>query len=257
MAHDNDQPGITTGRAARPRRARDRARTEADLLAVAFELLQRDGVFAGLNLQEVAERAGVNRGQIYQYFGDRRSLLRAAVASHAREWAAGAKRHWEMPFARRRGAMFRAALANPQVTQVEALLAIDGDTGYHALPELARTEAALDRDQRTGELSADADAVAMHVLMVAAYKGYLIFRESFARDVGVPVEQLDARVLAAHDQVLAAVTGQAEPAAGEPDTDDAEVLPANHPERSAVSRLGREGSPEIVPLADSVYTKTP
>jgi len=188
------------------RRSRDRARTEADLLEAAFELLQRDGVFAGLNLQEVAERAGVNRGQIYQYFGDRRSLLRTAVTHRAREWAAGAARHWEMPFARRRRAMFRHALTSPEVTQVEALLAIDGDTDYHALPEIGRTRAALERDQRSGELPADSDAVALHAFMVAAYKGYLIFREPFARDIGVPVEQLDARVLAVHDQVLGALT---------------------------------------------------
>ncbi|HXT88556.1 MAG TPA: helix-turn-helix domain-containing protein [Trebonia sp.] len=189
----------------RRRRGRDRARTEADLLEAAFELLQRDGVFAGLNLQEVAERAGVNRGQIYQYFGDRRSLLRSAVAYRAREWAAGAARHWEMPFAKRRRAMFRHALASPEVAMVEALLAIDGDTEYRAMPEIERTRAALERDKQAGDLPPDADAVAVHAFMVAAYKGYLVFREPLARDIGVPVEELDARMLAVHDQVLDAL----------------------------------------------------
>lgn len=189
------------------RRSRDRARTEADLLEAAFELLQRDGVFAGLNLQEVAERAGVNRGQIYQYFGDRRSLLRSAVAYRARAWAAGAARHWDMPFASRRRAMFRHALGSPEVALVEALLAIDGDAGYHPMPEIERTRAALERDQRSGDLPADADAVALHAFMVAAYKGYLVFREPLARDVGVPVEQLDARVTAVHDRLLSALAG--------------------------------------------------
>jgi AcrR family transcriptional regulator len=187
------------------RRLRDRARTEADLLEATFDLLQRDGIFAGLNLQEVAARAKVNRGQIYQYFGDRRSLLRAAVAHRAREWAAGAKWHWEASFLGRRKAMFRSALANPGTTLVEALLAIDGDPDYHVLPEIEKTRAALERDQRTGDLPADADAVAMHAFMVAAYKGYLIFRTSLARDIGVPVEELDARVLAVHDQVAEAM----------------------------------------------------
>jgi hypothetical protein len=86
---------------------------------------------------------------------------------------------------------------------VEALLAIDGDPDHHVLPEIEKTRAALERDQRTGDLPAD--AVAMHAFMVAAYKGYLIFRTSLARDLGVPVEQLDARVLAVHDQVLEAM----------------------------------------------------
>ena len=193
-----------TGAAGR-RRARDRARTEADLLEAAFGLLQRDGVFAGLNLQEVAERADVNRGQIYQYFGDRRSLLRSAVAYRAREWAAGAARHWEMPFAKRRRAMFRHALASPEVAMVEALLAIDGDPAYSAMPEIERTRAALERDMQSGDLPPGSDALALHAFMVAAYKGYLVFREPLARDIGVPVEDLDARMLAVNDQVLDAL----------------------------------------------------
>lgn len=216
-----DQLAAGAGRARRPR---DRARTEADLLDAAFALLQRDGVFAGLNLQEVAERAGVNRGQIYQYFGDRRSLLRSAVAYRARAWAAGARRHWDMPFARRRRAMFRYALANPEVTMVEALLAIDGDAGYHALPEIERTKAALERDQRSGDLPAGSDAVALHAFMVAAYKGYIVFREALARDLGVPVGQLDARVAAVHDQVLEALAGRAGAAPG-----GSPAAPPRHP----------------------------
>ncbi|HVX53763.1 helix-turn-helix domain-containing protein [Nocardioides sp.] len=187
---------------AQRRRSRDRARTEADLLEATFELLERDGIFGGVNLQEVADRAGVNRGQIYQYFGDRRSLLRSAVAHWAKAWAAGAKRHWEASFIQRRRAMFRDALADPRVTLVEALLAMDGDPDYHVLPELARTRAALERDQRSGDLPADADAVAMHAFTVAAYKGYVIFREALARDIGVPVDELDQRVLAVYDRVL-------------------------------------------------------
>ncbi|HVV20906.1 MAG TPA: helix-turn-helix domain-containing protein [Pseudonocardiaceae bacterium] len=191
----------TAEQAAQRRRLRDRARTEADLLEATFDLLQRDGIFAGLNLQEVADRAKVNRGQIYQYFGDRRQLLRAAVAYRAREWAASAKHHWEASFLGRRTAMFRSALANPGSTLVEALLAIDGDPDYHALPEIDRTRAALERDQKTGDLPPHADAVAMHAFMVAAYKGYLIFRTAMARDLGVTVTELDARILAVHDEV--------------------------------------------------------
>jgi AcrR family transcriptional regulator len=184
------------------RRGRDRARTETDLLEATFDLLQRDGIFAGLNLQEVADRAGVNRGQIYQYFGDRRSLLRAAVAHRARLWAKGAKGHWEASFVQRRSAMFRNALANPEVNLVEALLAIDGDPEYQGLPEIDRTRAALERDQREGSLPEEADAIAMHAFTVASYKGYAIFRTALARDIGVPVEELDGRVLAVFDRVL-------------------------------------------------------
>jgi AcrR family transcriptional regulator len=185
-----------------PRRSRDRARTEANLLEATFELFERDGIFAGLNLQEVAERSGVNRGQIYQYFGDRRSLLRAAVAHQARIWAAGARRHWELSFTQRRSAMFRSALAHPRTTLVEALLAIDGDPDYHVLPEIERTREALSRDIEVGDLPAGSDGIAIHVFMVAAYKGYLVFREALARDIGIPVEELDARILPVHDRLV-------------------------------------------------------
>ena len=36
-------------------------------------------MLGGLNLREVAEAAGVNRGNIYHYFGSRQELLRAAI----------------------------------------------------------------------------------------------------------------------------------------------------------------------------------
>lgn len=197
--------GIRTDDTAQGRRARDRARTEADLLQATFELLERDGVFAGLNLREVAARAGVNRGQIYQYFGDRRSLLRAAVADRARRWAAQAKHHWAAPFVERRRAMFRSELGNPGVTSIEALLAVDADPDFRVMPEIDRTRAALKRDVQSGALPADADALAMHAFTVAACKGYVVFREVIARDAGLPVDELDARVSAVYDTVLAAL----------------------------------------------------
>ena len=104
--------------------------------------------------------------------------------------------------------MFRHALARPEVAMVEALLAIDGDTAYRVMPEIERTRAALERDRQSGDLPADSDAVALHAFMVAAYKGYLVFRVPLARDLGVTVEDLDTRVLAVHDQVLDALAAR-------------------------------------------------
>ena len=192
---------------AQPRRARDRSRTETDLLETTFELFQRDGIFAGINLKEVADRSGVNRGQIYQYFGDRRSLLRAAVAYRIQIWMQGAKRHFDLSFAQRRRAMFRSALENPDTTLVEALLALDGDPDYHPMPELTRTREALERDLATCHLPAGSDAIAMHAFMVAAYKGYIVFRTALARDIGISVQELDKRILKVHDQVADILAG--------------------------------------------------
>ncbi|MCP4004306.1 MAG: helix-turn-helix transcriptional regulator, partial [bacterium] len=57
----------------------NRADTERRLIDAALDLIRRNGVLAGLNLREVADGAGVNRGNIYHYFGSRRELLRAAI----------------------------------------------------------------------------------------------------------------------------------------------------------------------------------
>lgn len=44
---------------------RSRAETERRLIDAALDLIRRNGVLTGLNLREVADGAGVNRGNIY------------------------------------------------------------------------------------------------------------------------------------------------------------------------------------------------
>ena len=61
------------------KKKRSRAETEQKLIEVALKLLRDKGILAGLNLREVADGAGVNRGNIYHYFGSRQELLRAAI----------------------------------------------------------------------------------------------------------------------------------------------------------------------------------
>ena len=63
----------------KPKQRRNREETERRLIDVALDLIRKNGVLAGLNLKEVAEGAGVNRGNIYRYFGSRQELLRAAI----------------------------------------------------------------------------------------------------------------------------------------------------------------------------------
>ncbi|MFE2108888.1 TetR/AcrR family transcriptional regulator [Kitasatospora sp. NPDC059463] len=194
-----------TGRPRRRRRSRQE--TEADLLDAARRLLHRDGVLAGVNLREIATEAGVNHGQIYQYFGSRQALLRASVADLVdRQAAEQEPQFWDLPFAERRAAMFRHRLAEPEVVRLEALLALDGDEGVTALPRFARTRRSLERDQRDGALPADSDAVAAHVMAASALVGYVIFREAYARDTGIPLDDLDARAEHAYAQMIAGLT---------------------------------------------------
>lgn len=175
------------------RAQRDREATEAELLAAALRLLERHGVLAGLNLREVADEAKVNRGLIYQYYGSRRALLRAALA--AMSWQREEVFHVgrSLPFRQRRRHVFRAALANPTQFKVEALLALDGDEELRLFPMLEETRRDLARDKREGTLPPDADEIVMHVMTAATYLGYCIFRDNLAREAGIPPEELDRR----------------------------------------------------------------
>jgi AcrR family transcriptional regulator len=64
----------------------------------------------GLNLREVADDAGVNRGNIYHYFGSRRELLRAAIAQRFESMAKAltSRQDQHAPFVERRIRAFQA-----------------------------------------------------------------------------------------------------------------------------------------------------
>ncbi|UDL97081.1 TetR/AcrR family transcriptional regulator [Streptomyces longhuiensis] len=193
-----DQPAAVPTK----RRRRTRQETEADLLDAALRLLERDGTLAGITLREVAKEAGVNHGQIYQYFGDRQTLLRAAIGRLLDTQTLGAQNHWEKPFSERVRAMLRYALDQPQLLRLEALLALDGDPELTLFPELEHTKAALERDRRDGHLPEDADGLVMHAMTAATYLGYCIFREALARDLGLDPDELDQRASAVYDLML-------------------------------------------------------
>ncbi len=62
-----------------PRQSRSRSVVEA-ILSAASEKLSRSGDEEQVTIQEVANRAGVGVGSLYDYFRDRRSLLAALAA---------------------------------------------------------------------------------------------------------------------------------------------------------------------------------
>ncbi|MFJ7948649.1 TetR/AcrR family transcriptional regulator [Streptomyces sp. NPDC096354] len=206
-----DQPAA----APTKRRRRTRQETEADLLDAALRLLERDGALAGITLREVAKEAGVNHGQIYQYFGDRQTLLRAAIGRLIDTKVLSAQSHWDKPFAERRRAMLQYALEQPQLMRLEALSALDGDPELSLFPELDRTRQALERDLREGELPEGADGLVMHAMTAATYLGYCIFREAIARDLDLDLEELDERASEVYDRMLEGLTTRG-PRHGEP-----------------------------------------
>ncbi len=188
----------------------DRSRTEARLLEAAISLVERDGVLGGISLLEVARESSVNRGQIYQYFGSRRALLRAALRQHS-WWPGRADVGWDeifrLPFPARRSTMFKMALEFSTFIRLAALLVLDRDPEAQVFPFASRQIAVMRADHERGTLRADVDPVAAHIMTVAAYMGYCIFREQFAKEFGVAPATLDRRAEVAYAQMVGGLAG--------------------------------------------------
>lgn len=189
------------------RRRRNRSETEADLRAAALKLLATRGPLAGLNLQEVADEADVNRVQIYQYYGTRQALLCAAIMEMLSARAEERQPLRDLPFADRRRAMFDHFLRQPELVKLEALLALDNQDELTVFVEIDKARRNLERDMQRGDLPADADGLVMHVMTAATYMGYCIFREVYARDTGIPLSELDKRAGAVYALMLEGLTG--------------------------------------------------
>ncbi len=173
---------------------KNRAETEQRLIDTALALLRRDGVLAGLNLREVADGAGVNRGNIYHYFGSRRELLRAAIA---RRFEAVAERI----VADRQGRRFverrlRGFRVNRSIydSHLRALLAIDGDDTVDPMPQYESALSSLRQDVINGDIDRAHDLEALQVALSAVLRGYRIFREPYAKRIETDVDDLDRRV---------------------------------------------------------------
>ncbi|MFD5655857.1 TetR/AcrR family transcriptional regulator [Streptomyces hirsutus] len=206
-----------SGQPSRPpkRRRRDRAETDALVLETVREMLCRDGALAGFTLQNVADEAGVNRVQLYQNFGSKQALLRAAISDLFQQTAESRAAHRYLPFKERRRWMFEQFLATPDLVRLEALLAQDGDQDFSVFPEFDLTVENLKTDMDNGALPPDADPVALHVLTAATYMGYCIFKEAFSRDTGVARDDLDMRVLNAFSDLLNRLTATPDGATGD------------------------------------------
>lgn len=184
-----------------------RAATEQALVRAARELLERDGVLAGLNLREVADRAGVNRALVYRYFGSRQELLRSALKESAATTFQELDEHDLAPFVERWRGAFRTESTNPEAIELMTLLMLDGLTPEpNRMPRRERVTALLRRAVERDELADDVDLIALHALLVSAHHGYALFRRSFAEALGVPPNELDDRVeTLLYDRMITAV----------------------------------------------------
>lgn len=181
----------------------DREATEAALVDAAVELTERDGVLSGLNLREVSDRAGVNRGLVYQYFGSRRGLLRAALYQQAAANIQDAAEAEELrlPFRERVARFFWMTLRRPAPIRLMTTLVLDGDERPKLMPRLASAQELMATEAEAGELPVD-DIDALHALVMSTVYGYSLYRSHLARQLGVPVEELDDRVGRSLDQLV-------------------------------------------------------
>jgi AcrR family transcriptional regulator len=173
---------------------RSRAETERRLIDVALDLILNKGVLAGLNLREVAEGAGVNRGNIYHYFGSRRELLRAAIARRFEAMAEHVVADSRgLSFVERRLRTFQLS-ATIHDSQLRALLVIDGDDTVDPMPRYEEMLSRLRQDVIDGDIDRGHDLEALQVALSALVRGYRIFREPFASRIDTDADDLDERV---------------------------------------------------------------
>jgi len=173
---------------------RDRSETEKRLVEVALAMMERDGVLGGLNLRKVAEAAGVNRGNIYHYFGTRRELLRSAINSQFGTLVRtlSAKRQGK-PFIQRRLDAFGLSDSTKD-SQLRALLVLDGDKSVDPMPNFEHQLSELRQDVIEGAVHPHHDLEALQVVLSAVLRGYRIFRHPYARRLGISISELDERV---------------------------------------------------------------
>ncbi|MCU4185249.1 TetR family transcriptional regulator [Acidiferrimicrobium sp. IK] len=142
----------------------------------AVDLIDEEGILAGLNLRKVAERAGVHRGLVYHHFGSRRELLLAALRSRLAE-SGDPTSNGGVPG----DLLFSAGINDGEPARLMALLALDGDDSY----------------QPFGRVSPRFRPTNRHMAGVALALGHTIYRRSFAGELGVEIDAWDRRVFAA------------------------------------------------------------
>jgi AcrR family transcriptional regulator len=174
---------------------RSRVETERRLIDVALDLIQRNGILAGLNLREVADGAGVNRGNIYHHFGSRRDLLRAAIARRfeaVAEFLVADRR--DVPFVERKLRPFQRSNDPLRDSELRALLVIDGDDDVDPMPRFEEALSHLRQDVIDGDIDRAHDLEALQVALSALVRGYRIFRKPYAKRIGTDADDLDKRV---------------------------------------------------------------
>ena len=138
--------------------------------------------------------AGVNRGNIYHYFGSRQELLRTAINRRfdaVKDRIIASKKN--VPFVERRTSTIRAKDSIDD-SKLRALLILDGDDTVDPMPQYEAAISHLRQDVIDGDVHRDHDLEALHATLTALNRGYRIFRIPIAKRMGVSTTELDKRV---------------------------------------------------------------
>lgn len=190
----------------------NRIATELALQRAALTMLERNGVLAGLNLRQVADEAGVNRGLVYHYFGSRRDLLRAALRSDVKERITDFRPGRALLGPARYERFFRTMLNHRQAAVLALLLILDGDRGVHMIPDPAGTRERFARDVAEGVLAPDLDGDAVHAAFASMIYGYMVLRDQLAGEFDIDADRLDEHVALIVDRLMRGL--------GRPENDD-------------------------------------
>ena len=183
--------------------AADGNETARKLERAALQLLKKNGVLAGLNLREVADLAGINRGLVYHYFGSRGELLRSALRRdsnrrHGAYWASDDS----VGFVERIGRIFKQSIKQAEKSRLAAILLIDGQTKIRMMPRREQTQHDLRVDQEAGRIAPEIDLVALHAFIQALSMGYVVSRKQLASEFGIGVRDLDERMVTLVQQLI-------------------------------------------------------
>ncbi|MDC0027901.1 TetR/AcrR family transcriptional regulator [Gammaproteobacteria bacterium] len=178
------------------KKKRNREKTRQLLIDVALKLIQEKGVLTGLNLQEVAEGAGVTRGNIYHYFGSRQELLRAAITGRFEQITkildAPIKNDSASSFEHRLQLLSGKGSINDSLYR--AILVADGDEEVDPMPLFETLLSSSRQDVIDGYIDPSHDLEALQVALTAMLRGYRIFHKQFAKRIDTDIDDLDERV---------------------------------------------------------------
>lgn len=205
-----------------------RAAREAALEQAALALLRENGALAGLNLREVADRAGINRGLVYHYYGSREELLRTTLKRNLAPRLAEISAGSSLPFPNRVRQLLRTLVGHEEAIRLVTLLLLDRGGPLSLMPLFADWLENLERDQRDKKVKEDIDGPAMVALITCLGYGFVLFRKQLAREMGMSVADFDWRIDEALRRLLDAL---------EPD-------PVPDPTATNRSKCGPKASPK-------------